>query len=148
MTREMQLLENVRQLMHVMLVSERTAPEHQHVIRYNALDFHLLGLLREQGSMRASAIADQMGVAPTTASSVIARLTKKGFIVRTQSKDDRRAFDLALSSKGQEIAQTIHRQDVQNMGFFLSALSEDEQEALLTILGKVVAQVKAAEARQ
>ncbi|MBD3663832.1 MarR family winged helix-turn-helix transcriptional regulator [Sulfitobacter aestuariivivens] len=142
MSRETRLLDSVRQLMHVMLVSERTAPEHQHVIRFNALDFHLLGLLREQGSLRASDAAEQIGIAPTTASSVIARLKSRGLIERTQSKTDRRAYDIALSDKGLEIAQTIHAQDIQNMGVFLSALTASEQDMLIALMGKVATHVE------
>lgn len=129
----MELLENVRQLMRVMLVSERTPPEHQHVIKYNALDFHLLGMLRERGNVRASDVAAEMGIAPTTASSVISRLKSRGLIVRTQSTQDRRAYDLALSDEGLRIAMTIHEQDLQNMGLFLSALEGDQQDVLIDL---------------
>ena len=142
MTNENRLLSHVRQLMHVMLVSERTAPEHQHVIRFNALDFHMLGLLRENGSLRASAAADMIGIAPTTASSVISRLNSRGLIERTQSQADRRAYDIALSDQGRRIANTIHQQDIHNMGVFLSALSKEEQEVLIELLGKVATRVQ------
>ena len=142
MTRNAELLENVRQLMRVMLVSERTQPEHQHVMRFNALDFHLLGLLRESGTLRSSEAADQLGVAPTTTSSVIARLKSRGLIAREQSKMDKRAYDISLTGEGAGIAAAIHQQDLKNMGLFLSALEEDEQESLISLLSKVVARVR------
>ncbi|MEM6371944.1 MAG: MarR family transcriptional regulator [Pseudomonadota bacterium] len=145
MSKERRLLEYVHVLMRVMLVSERTSRDHQHVIKFNALDFHMLGLLREAPSLRASAIADMLGVAPTTASSVIARLVKRGYIVRTQNAEDRRAYDLRLTEQGREIAQTIHRQDLQNMGVFLSALSPEDQDRFLTLMDQVVARVAALE---
>ncbi|MEO1555154.1 MAG: MarR family transcriptional regulator [Pseudomonadota bacterium] len=145
MSKENKLLDYVHVLMRVMLVSERTSRDHQHVIKFNALDFHVLGLLREGGVLRASAVADALGVAPTTASSVIARLVKRGFIARTQSVEDRRAFDLTLTAEGRVIAQTIHRQDLQNMGVFLSALSDSDQDTLLRILDQVVTRVAALE---
>ncbi|MFL4470504.1 MarR family winged helix-turn-helix transcriptional regulator [Tateyamaria armeniaca] len=145
MSKECRLLEYVRVLMRVMLVSERTSAEHQHVIKFNALDFHMLGMLREASSLRASAMADMLGVAPTTASSVIARLVKRGYIARTQSEEDRRAYDLTLTEQGRKIAEAIHRQDIQNMGVFLSALSEGDQETFLSLMDQVVARVAALE---
>jgi len=147
MTKECKLLEYVRVLMRVMLVSERTGPEHQHVIKFNALDFHTLSMLREAPCLRASAMADQLGVAPTTASSVIARLVKRGYIARTQNEADRRAYDLTLTQDGRRIAEAIHGQDLRNMGLFLSALTEDDQDMLLGLLGRVVSRVAQLEER-
>ncbi len=145
MSNDVQLLKFVHVLMRVMLVSERTSPEHQHVIKFNALDFHTLGLLREHASVRASELADALGIVPTTASSVIARLIKKGLVQRAQSQKDRRAFDLTLTEEGARIAQAIHAQDLQNMRLFLSALEEGEQSDLLKLLGQVAGHVAALE---
>lgn len=141
MTKDSQLLQHVRTLMRVMLVSERTQPEHRHVIRFNALDFHTLGMLRQGVRVRASAIADELGIAPTTVSSVVSRLIKRGMITRTQSAEDRRAFDLSLTEEGRKIAEAIHRQDLRNMNLFLSALDDDDQNRLLDILGQVARRV-------
>ncbi|WP_172839375.1 MarR family winged helix-turn-helix transcriptional regulator [Tateyamaria omphalii] len=141
MAKDSELLEHVRTLMRVMLVSERTQPQHQHVIRFNALDFHTLGMLRQGAPVRATAIADALGIAPTTISSVVSRLIKRGLIIRAQSADDRRAFDLSLTDEGREIAEAIHRQDLRNMNLFLSALDDEDQNRLLDILGQVVRRV-------
>jgi len=139
------LLGHVRTLMRVMLVSERTAPEHQHVVRFNPLDFHTLGMLREAGTVRASDIADSMGVAPTTASSVVARLVRQGLIARRQNEQDRRAYDLTLTEEGAARAAAIHAQDLANMRLFLSALSDQEQAQLLGLLDSVASRVAALE---
>lgn len=146
MTEDHRLLDYVRTLMRVMLVSERTSPEHQHVVRFNALDFHALGMLRENGTVRASGIADALGIVPTTASSVVARLIKRGLIERRQSTEDRRAYDLQLTAEGKRIAEAIHEQDLRNMNLFLSALGPEDRTALLDLLGQVVERVAALEA--
>ncbi|MEL7179781.1 MAG: MarR family transcriptional regulator [Pseudomonadota bacterium] len=129
-----------------MLISERTPTQHQHAERYNPHDFHTLGLLREMPGMRASTLSDHLGVAPTTTSSVIARLVKKGWVARQKNPDDGRAVSLSLTPKGQAMADTIHQQDLSNMALFLSAMSEAEQDQLLVLLGKVTDRVKALEA--
>jgi len=145
MTREQELLAHVKTLMRVMLISERTAPEHQHIIKFNPLDFHTLGMVRAQPRVRASAVAESLGIAATTASSVISRLVKRGWIDRQQCPGDRRAYELTLSPEGQCIADAIHDQDLHGMGLFLSALSEAEQAELIRLLGKVAARVEALE---
>ncbi|WP_415921207.1 MarR family winged helix-turn-helix transcriptional regulator [Tateyamaria sp. SN6-1] len=131
--------------MRVMLISERTPPEHQHVIKFNPLDFHTLGMVRAAPGVRAGAVVASLGIAPTTASSVIGRLISRGLIQRRQCSDDRRAYELYLTDEGQQIADTIFQQDLRNMGLFLSALTEREQEQLLKLMGKVVTRVAALE---
>lgn len=141
MSRAPQLLDLVGTLMRVMLVSERTPKDHQHAIPYNALDFNTIGALRESPGMRAADLSEHLGVAPTTTSSVIARLTKRGLVERKRSIEDGRAASLVLSEAGSALAEILHRQDIKNMEFFLSALNENEQDTLLDLLGKVTAKV-------
>ncbi|QUJ75305.1 MarR family transcriptional regulator [Sulfitobacter albidus] len=145
MSREQDLLEIVQLLMRVMLVSERTAPAHQHVVKFNMLDFQLLGALREAPSLRATALAERLGIAPTTMSSVIARLRGRGLLAREKSKDDRRAFDISLTTDGRRVADAIAQQDIANMRLFLSALPEADQDRLLHLLGQVAQRVQSLE---
>lgn len=139
------LLGHVKTLMRVMLVSERTGAEHQHVVRFNALDFHILNELREGRACRASDLVAALGIAPTTASSAIARLVRQGLVARHQSRTDRRAFDLSLSPAGQAQADAIHAQDMANMRLFLSALERGEQREIIALLDKIAARVAALE---
>ncbi len=145
MSKEQQLLDQVKTLMRVMLISERTPPEHQHIIKFNPLDFHTLGMVRDAPGVRAGTVVAALGIAPTTASSVIGRLINRGLIQRQQCTDDRRAYELFLTDEGQQIADTINRQDLQNMGLFLSALTDREQDQMLNLLSKVVERVAALE---
>ena len=145
MNREQELLDTVRTLMRVMLVSERTPPDHQHEVRYNALDFQVMGLVREKPGIHVTEIVQRLGIAPTTASSVIARLVERGILVRARSSKDRRAYVLNLTDQGQTIADTIHGQDLRNMALFLSALAPDEQAELVRLLGKVADRVSTLE---
>ncbi|MBY5931871.1 MarR family transcriptional regulator [Tateyamaria omphalii] len=145
MTKEHDLLRHVKTVMRVMLISERTPPEHQHIIKFNPLDFHTLGMVRTQPGVRSSEVAGSLGIAATTASSVIGRLINRGWIERTQSEGDRRAYDLTLTTEGQRIADAIHEQDVRDMTVFLSALTVTEQDELIRLLGKVARRVEALE---
>ncbi|MEO0523200.1 MAG: MarR family transcriptional regulator [Pseudomonadota bacterium] len=145
MSRELELLDIVRTLMRVMLVSERTPPDHQHEMRYNALDFQVIGLVRGKPGIHVTEIVQQLGIAPTTASSVIGRLVERDVLSRARSAEDRRAYALSLTEEGQMIADTIHGQDLRNMALFLSTLAPDEQAELIRLLGKVSDRVSALE---
>ncbi|WP_299208996.1 MarR family transcriptional regulator [uncultured Tateyamaria sp.] len=145
MTKEHELLRHVKTVMRVMLISERTGPEHQHIIKFNPLDFHTLGMVRADPGVRASVVAGSLGIAATTASSVIGRLINRGWIERRQCTGDRRAYQLTLTPEGQVIADAIHDQDLTDMGIFLSALTVTEQDELIRLLGKVADRVEALE---
>ena len=145
MKKNHQLLQHVKTVMRVMLISERTAPEHQHIIKFNPLDFHTLGMVRAEPGVRASVVAGSLGIAATTASSVISRLINRGWIERKQCTGDRRAYELTLTEDGQHIADAIHDQDLHDMDVFLSALTVTEQNELIRLLGKVAARVEALE---
>lgn len=147
MTREEQLLDQVKTLMRIMLVSERTPPEHRHVVKFNPLDFHTLGLVRSRPGVKASAVANALGIAATTASSVIARLKSQGLIERRRCCFDRRAYELHLTRDGSQLADTIHDKDMHNMSLFLSALTDGQQLKMLELLDKVVDKVEAIETR-
>ncbi|MEO0946510.1 MAG: MarR family transcriptional regulator [Pseudomonadota bacterium] len=149
MTKEEKLADMVAELMRVMLISERTPPENQHVTKYNPLDFHTIGALRVEPGMRSSALAERLGVPPTTTSSVIARLVDRGLVQRRQDAADKRAAALFLTETGAAMAQTIRGQDLRNMGLFLSALTAEEQNEFLRLLAKItdlVAKLDSAEA--
>lgn len=145
MDKKHHLLQHVKTLMRVILFSERTSPEHQHIIKFNPLDFHTLGMVRATPGVRASVVAGSLGIAATTASSVISRLINRGWIERKQCTGDRRAYELTLTPEGQYIADTIHDQDLHNMGVFLSALTVTEQDELVRLMGKVADRVEALE---
>ncbi len=145
MSRAPELLERVGALMRAMLVSERMPKAYQHAVRYNALDFNTIGALRRSPGISATDLTNILGVAPTTTSSVIARLVKRGLVERRRNPQDGRAAALFLSPQGLLLAETIHKQDIKNMELFLSALNAEEQDALLGLLGKVTATVAAVE---
>ena len=146
MSRAPELLEMVGTLMRVMLVSERTPPDFQHAIPYNPLDFNTIGFLRMNPGSRASQVSDHLGVKPTTTSSVIARLVKRGVIERRKDAKDGRAASLVLTQEGQKLAETLFQQDLKNMALFLSALNEKEQVQLLKLLSKVTQRVQSLDA--
>ncbi|MBT1070320.1 MarR family winged helix-turn-helix transcriptional regulator [Pelotalea chapellei] len=80
-----------------------------------------LKILRE-APLRISELAHQMYLRPATVVGIINRLEAKGLVTRTQSKKDRRAVDLELSSSGKEvvskapeIAQTLLLKGLQEL---------------------------------
>lgn len=66
----------------------------------------ILAHLSEQHPMRASDLARHLGVARSTMSAAIQRLTKLGYITRARDEADGRAASLLLSAHGVRAMQT------------------------------------------
>ena len=135
------LREQVGALLRVFLVSERAFPSAEGKARYNPLDFQTLGTLSAAGPQRPGDLAQLFGVAPTTLSSVVARLARRGLLDRQPDPEDGRAVRIALTPAGQEMADAIFRQDIRNMTAMLEVLDPEERETLLAMLDRIVARM-------
>jgi len=83
-------------------------------------------------------IAKSVGMDKTTVGKAIDSLESKGFLIREQSKDDKRKKALQLTAEGKSgIADILSINDewMQNV---LSALSNDEQALFLEYLSRVL----------
>lgn len=61
-------------------------------------------IIANTATLRVSELARQMYLRPATVVGIVDRLEGKGLVTRTRSKNDRRAVDLHLTEKGQELA--------------------------------------------
>lgn len=97
----------------------------------------ILVILRSFGSLRVSALADQLGVSTATVTDAIAALARKGLVRKTRSSSDGRTRLVALTPAGR-------RESVRAAGWadFLAeavdSLSPPEQGVLLRVLVKLI----------
>lgn len=88
--------------------------------------------------LRVSELASQMYLSPATVVGIVDRLEAKGLVTRTRSKQDRRAVELTLTEKGQElvarapqVAQTLLLEG-------LAALSDQELAVVVAGMKQMV----------
>lgn len=67
----------------------------------------LLLVSRSEGS-KMSTIADSLKVPMSTASGIMTRLARKGFIARTHGTEDRRVITVELTDKGREVVDQFY----------------------------------------
>ncbi len=140
-----ELLGHVRSLLRAFLVSERLHQRHPDDLRYNPHDFQTLAFLHEHPGARASDLGEALGVVPTTTSSVIDRLVRRGFVRKSRNKMDGRALALSLTSEGQSAAARLQEVDRRNMTMMLDALDAGEREDILRLLGKITDHIRTKE---
>jgi MarR family transcriptional regulator, organic hydroperoxide resistance regulator len=71
----------------------------------SATDSTLLAHLDEERAVRPTVLARHLGVAASTLSAAMARLTGHGYIIQQRDAADRRAIGLLLSAKGAKAMQ-------------------------------------------
>lgn len=144
MSEAQDLLAHVGNLLREFHVNERAFPIAEGRIAYSPHVFATLAFIAERPGARASDLAVFLGVRPTTASSLIARLVGRGLITKDVHPEDRRAVALRLTPQGTDLFAAIRRQDMRNMELMLSALAPEERGQFVEMMGRVSARVVAA----
>lgn len=105
---------------------------------------NVLGILEGAGQpLPPHVIGQRLFASPTTVTGLLDALERRGLVRRTRHPTDRRKLLIELTEKGRDvfarIRPLIHRGEIE----WLSALTLDEQEALVQLLGKVQAHLHA-----
>jgi DNA-binding MarR family transcriptional regulator len=107
-----------------------------------ALTLSQYGLLQGlvgRGSARARELADEAGIAPSTATRILDALERRGIVRRRRADDDRRAVTITLTPLGREL---LRAQDEWLRGrqlAFFEALPPEEQVLAPDLLVRLAA---------
>ena len=96
--------------------------------------FFVLMLLQEKGQCRLGDISREFAIAPPTATGIVDRLERDGFVKREHSKEDRRAVNISLTSKGDKLLANISVKKFERMKKVLCILNPEYRETHLRIL--------------
>ncbi|MBO5146549.1 MAG: MarR family transcriptional regulator [Lachnospiraceae bacterium] len=97
----------------------------------------VLIILLESGPVTQTALTEHLDIQPGSASEVLGRLEKLGFIQRTANEADKRTVLISLTKTGILEAQEALRQRKNRHSEMFSALSDEEQRELLGLLEKL-----------
>ncbi|MDD5396568.1 MAG: MarR family transcriptional regulator [Candidatus Moranbacteria bacterium] len=106
----------------------------------NCSFLHLISLgYIQQKSPLMKEIADFLGVAPPSATSLVGTLIKSELVHREADADDRRNVRIVISKKGEKFLEGHKENMAEKMRKNLSKLSATEQQQLEKILEKISA---------
>lgn len=94
-------------------------------------------MLFRRGASRSCDIGKELKVAPPTATGIIGRLAKAGYVNRSASKEDRRVVVVALTRRGHILAARLSGIVVQRWTELLSRISRGDAEKYVEILKKI-----------
>jgi len=105
---------------------------------------YALEMLVKQGSLRLQSLAEGMYLDKSTASRVVNALERKGYVIRIEDEDDRRAIRIQATVAGQELYKTIRSDLIAEERAMIEGLSPEVRQASLALLRRLT---RAAEAR-
>lgn len=95
----------------------------------------LFRLLRD-GPMRSSELAAIVNSDPSTVSRQVSQLVDHGHVERVRDEKDGRAYVLAVTDSGREVADRMHRRRTAHLGRVIEEWPRDDREALVTLLDR------------
>jgi len=110
---------------------------HVHAGGRGGKQFVLTALHKHDGRLTQRELLEQSCISPAALSEVVAKLEAEGLIAREPYEHDRRQQLIELTQAGEVRAADICRQRERFEEEALSCLSDDEQEQLQLLLGKI-----------
>ena len=102
--------------------------------------YWLLRRLRKSGPLTVSNLACGINITKGSATTATKRLERLGFVSRERQQDDQRVVLVSLTPKGNSAIELWLGEQREALADLISRVSEDEQEALLTIVDKILEQ--------
>jgi len=104
---------------------------------YSLTEARIIYELINPGELTAREIKEKLQIDEGYMSRIITRFVKNGILVKKQSKNDKRAYTLKLTQKGEEIAGLINKQSDRQVKTLIEHLTKAEQEKLVTLITQV-----------
>lgn len=82
-------------------------------------------------------VADYLGVAPPTATTIINHLVKMGLISRSEDENDRRVVHISVSETGKKLIAERSLIVKETLNKTLEVLDDEEKKSLIKILEKI-----------
>ena len=99
--------------------------------------FRLIDLLWNQGEMTQQDLADQLHKDKNSVTKLVDAIERKGFVIRRQNRNDRRANTLLLTDKAEMLKPGAKKKGISILDKMLEGISEEELRTFLTTLRKL-----------
>ena len=109
----------------------------KHGVPLTPEQFMLIDLLWNLGEMTQQELADLMQKDKNSVTSLVDAIERKGFVVRRQSKTDRRSNTLVLTEKAELLKPGAKQKGISILDKMVEGISEEELRAFLVTLRKL-----------
>ena len=99
---------------------------------------HYLDAIFHLEDPKISELATYLNVSKPTVTFALNKMEKQGFVIKTQSDEDRRFFSIQLTPKGKELAKFHDEIHKSYSDIFKQVLNKKELKTFEALLGKVL----------
>jgi DNA-binding MarR family transcriptional regulator len=108
------------------------------ISRLTISQFQYIDAIYELGEPTITEIADKLNFTKASVTTGIHKLSNMGYVIKTQSSEDKRVFHVSLTEAGGQLIKAKY-QVLKEYGAFISAaLSEDEARQFEETLTKII----------
>lgn len=98
-----------------------------------------LVILRQNGDLRMSALAEKLCVSSQQLTRIVNDLQRQGYVLRKPNPENRRVIHISLSPTGLNLLEQYYIQSCQQVGQRLELLPEEDLDSLLYHLQTIAA---------
>lgn len=98
---------------------------------------YALETLVKRGAVRLQALAEEMFIDKSTASRVVDTLERKGYVLRIEDAEDRRAVQVQATPAGHALYQKIRADLIAEERAMIKALSPEARQGALSLLRQI-----------
>ncbi len=103
----------------------------------NRSQYLILKTLSYRGPQKAAQLAEALQITPGAVTSATDKLVAEGFAERKGDKEDRRVVYLEITAKGEELAETLTREQNNVTMKFFQGLPDEDIQHLIRIYNKI-----------
>ncbi|SRR6266567_2869122 len=107
------------------------------VLELTPADAGILRLLCAEPGLSQQELAAKLQIHPSRLVAILDSLEKRGFVERRANPHDRRLYSVHLTKNGGEVLEKIGKVAREHQDALLSALSQEERDALAALLLKI-----------
>jgi Transcriptional regulators len=102
------------------------------------MELMALLLLWRNGETIMTQLADSINIPMSTATGIVGRLAKKGYVDRITDETNRRIVTVRITQKGIDTAESMKQTVIKYWDIFTKILTNDEKETIYKLFSKVV----------
>ena len=102
------------------------------------MELATLLLLWRNGETIMTQLADSVNMPMSTATGVVSRLTKKGYVERLSDASNRRIVTVRLTQKGIDTSENVKQTLLKYWHVFTNILTDDEKKTIFDVIIKVI----------
>lgn len=103
------------------------------------LELVALLLLWRTDEVTMTQLAESINIPMSTATGVVSRLAKKGFVERLTDESNRRIVTVRLTQNGKDMAESTKQTVIKYWELFTKILTDEEKEMLFKLSAKIIA---------